>query len=187
MSLNEWKGVSVLVTGAGKGIGAEICAALSNLGASVIALSRSVQDLEQLLEMKHAVRIIQCDLSNPLDISRARDNGELNGIDCLVNNAGIAPLEPFLDVSLEKFQATIDTNVTGVMVLSQIVARDMIKRQYHGRIVNVSSVASKSCIKDHTSYCVSKAALDMLTKMMAFELGKYQIRVNSVNPTVHAF
>ncbi len=180
----EFEGVRVLVTGAGKGIGKEICTALCKSGARVIALSRSQEDLDTLLKENIAQRVIQCNLSSSQDIRRVESLGLLKDIDCVVNNAAIAPLEPFLDVTLDKFEATFNTNVRGVLLLSQIVAKDMIQRMYPGRIVNVSSVASKSCIKDHTSYCVSKAALDMLTKMMAFELGEYQIRVNSINPTV---
>ncbi len=173
-----------MVTGAGKGIGKEIATALADAGAQVIALGRSQGDLEELVRSGVAKEMVRCDIGDCRDIERVELLGGFRDIDGLVNNAGIAPLEPFLEVTMDKFKDTMNTNVAGVLKVSQIVAKDMIRRKVKGSIVNISSVASKSCIADHTSYCVSKAALDMLTKMMAFELGKYQIRVNSVNPTV---
>ena len=70
------------------------------------------------------------------------------------------------------------------MVLSQVIARNMIERGQGGAIVNLSSQASFRALWDHTSYCTSKGALDQLTRMMALELGQHNIRVNAVNPTV---
>eukprot|EP00058_Branchiostoma_floridae_P010074 XP_002595562.1 hypothetical protein BRAFLDRAFT_200739 [Branchiostoma floridae] len=68
--------------------------------------------------------------------------------------------------------------------LSQIVAKGMVERGSGGSIVNVSSLASKCALKEHTSYCTSKGALDIMSKVMALELGPHKIRVNTVNPTV---
>eukprot|EP01118_Nematostelium_gracile_P018122 TRINITY_DN7943_c0_g1_i2.p1 TRINITY_DN7943_c0_g1~~TRINITY_DN7943_c0_g1_i2.p1 ORF type:complete len:142 (-),score=40.85 TRINITY_DN7943_c0_g1_i2:77-502(-) len=76
------------------------------------------------------------------------------------------------------------TNVTSILAVSQIVAKNMIQRKVPGAIVNVSSQASQIAIQDHTSYCTSKGAVDQLTRMMALELGPHSIRVNAVNPTV---
>eukprot|EP01117_Protostelium_nocturnum_P008102 TRINITY_DN2886_c0_g1_i3.p1 TRINITY_DN2886_c0_g1~~TRINITY_DN2886_c0_g1_i3.p1 ORF type:complete len:197 (-),score=42.14 TRINITY_DN2886_c0_g1_i3:60-650(-) len=109
---------------------------------------------------------------------------KLGAIDLLVNNAAIALLEPFLETSVENFDKTFNVNVRQILVVSQIVAKGMIERGKGGAIVNVSSQASMVALKDHTSYCVSKGALDQLTRSMALELGPYNIRVNSVNPTV---
>eukprot|EP00475_Leptophrys_vorax_P039546 TRINITY_DN715_c0_g2_i1.p2 TRINITY_DN715_c0_g2~~TRINITY_DN715_c0_g2_i1.p2 ORF type:complete len:245 (-),score=70.25 TRINITY_DN715_c0_g2_i1:1003-1737(-) len=178
----SFEGKRVLVTGAGKGIGKEICAALKAAKAIVIALSRTEDDLKELQEQQLCHQAVQCDLANASEIPKAME--QIGDVDCLVNNAGIAPLESFLDVSEAAFDRTINVNLKAVLVLSQLVAKNMISRKVSGTIVNVSSVASKSCLKDHTSYCVSKAGLDMLTKMMSFELGQYGIRVNSINPTV---
>jgi L-xylulose reductase len=178
----SFEGKRVLVTGAGKGIGKEICGALMAAKATVIALSRTSDDLKELQDQHLCHEAVQCDLANTSEIPKAME--QIGDVDCLVNNAGIAPLEPFLEVSEAAFDRTMSVNVKAVMVLSQLVAKNMIARKVPGTIVNVSSVASKSVLKDHTSYCVSKAALDMLTKMMCFELGQYGIRVNSINPTV---
>jgi len=101
-----------------------------------------------------------------------------------VNNAGVTALKPFLDMSLTDFDRVMNVNCRSVFIVSQLVARAMVKHNRPGAIVNVSSVASTRAFKDHTSYCTSKGALDQLTRMMALELGPHHIKVNSVNPTV---
>jgi NAD(P)-dependent dehydrogenase (short-subunit alcohol dehydrogenase family) len=75
-------------------------------------------------------------------------------------------------------------NVRAAMIITQVVAKGMIARGKGGAVVNVSSQASMVALADHTAYCASKGALDQLTRMMALELGKHQIRVNAVAPTV---
>jgi NAD(P)-dependent dehydrogenase (short-subunit alcohol dehydrogenase family) len=105
-------------------------------------------------------------------------------VDLLINNAGVAFCESFLETSIEHWDTTMNVNVRAAFVAGQLVAKDMISRGVKGAIVNVSSQASMVALNEHTSYCVSKGALDQLTRMMALELGKHGIRVNSVNPTV---
>ncbi|KAG9473586.1 hypothetical protein GDO78_004075, partial [Eleutherodactylus coqui] len=105
-------------------------------------------------------------------------------VDLLVNNAGVALLQPFLDVTQEAFDRSFDVNVRAAVLVSQIVARQMMKRGVGGAIVNVSSQASQVALQDHAVYCSTKGALDTLTKVMALELGPKKIRVNCVNPTV---
>jgi len=105
-------------------------------------------------------------------------------VDLLVNNAGIARLQPFLETTVQAFDETLAVNVRAAFIIGQVVAKNMIKRGKGGSIVNISSQASLVALQDHTSYCTSKGALDQLTRMMALELGPHKIRVNSVNPTV---
>ncbi|KAG9473585.1 hypothetical protein GDO78_004075, partial [Eleutherodactylus coqui] len=105
-------------------------------------------------------------------------------VDLLVNNAGVALLQPFLDVTQEAFDRSFDVNVRAAVLVSQIVARQMMRRGVGGAIVNVSSQASQVALQDHAVYCSTKGALDTLTKVMALELGPKKIRVNCVNPTV---
>ncbi|XP_038590904.1 L-xylulose reductase isoform X1 [Micropterus salmoides] len=109
---------------------------------------------------------------------------EVGPIDLLVNNAACANLQPFLEVTADQFDQSFNVNVKAVLHVSQIVARGMKARGSGGSIVNVSSQASQCALRDHAVYCATKGALDMLTKVMALELGPHQIRVNSVNPTV---
>lgn len=177
----DFGGKRVLVTGAGKGIGRNIVRSLKESNAQVIALSRTVADLESLAAEVEC-ETIAVDL---VDVAATQTAVEALGpIDLLVNNAGVAILEPFLETSVEAFDKTMAVNVRAVLVVSQIVARGMIERGNGGAIVNVSSQSSMRAVQDHTTYCTSKGALDQLTRMMALELGPHNIRVNSVNPTV---
>ena len=177
----EFSGRRVLVTGAGKGIGRAIVKMLCERGAEVTALTRTGADLDSL-KAETGCRAIVCDLADP-DATREAA-AAAQPVDALVNNAGIAELEPFLDTSVDTFDKVMAINARAPMILAQETARDMIRRGCKGAIVNVSSVAAEFGIPDHTAYCASKAALDAMTKVMAVELGPHGIRVNSVNPTV---
>ena len=176
-----FSGRRALVTGAGKGIGRDTARMLAAAGAHVVALSRDPADLADL----HAAigcETIAADLAD-LPGSLAAIRAALP-IDLLVNNAGIAALEPFLTTSPETFARVMAVNTTAPMFVSQLVAADMVARKHPGAIVNVSSNAAVLGVIDHAAYCASKAALDALTRVAAVELGPHGIRVNSVNPTV---
>uniref|UniRef100_A0A8C4J0G2 Dicarbonyl and L-xylulose reductase n=1 Tax=Dromaius novaehollandiae TaxID=8790 RepID=A0A8C4J0G2_DRONO len=110
--------------------------------------------------------------------------GPAGPFELLVNNAAVALLQPFLEVTREALDRSLDVNLRAVLHVSQIVARQMIAQGVPGAIVNVSSQASQRALRDHAVYCCTKSALDMLSKVMAMELGPHKIRVNTVNPTV---
>src|SRR3984957_12222046 len=171
----------VLVTGAGKGIGRETAAMLHRFNAQMVALSRTEKDLQSLQD-EIGCETIVAELGDPDSASRAAE--QAGKIDLLVNNAAIAILEPFLQTTVEAWDKTMAVNLRAVMIVSQVVAKQMIERGVAGSIVNVSSMASFQAVRDHAAYCASKAGLDQLTAVMAGELGEYGIRVNSVNPTV---
>jgi L-xylulose reductase len=171
----------VLVTGAGKGIGREIATMLHRSNACVVALSRTEKDLRSLQEETGCETIV-AELGDPVAARRAAE--QAGDIDLLVNNAAIAILEPFLKTTVEAWDKTMAVNIRAVMIVSQVIAEKMIARGVAGSIVNVSSMASFQALHDHAAYCASKAGLDQLTAVMAVELGKHGIRVNSVNPTV---
>lgn len=177
----DFSGRRALVTGAGKGIGRDIVLALVGYGAQVVALSRNADDLASL-KAETGCETIVADLGDAgAAVRGAEEAGE---IDLLINNAGIARLQPFLEATADAFDDLMAVNVRAVMLVSQVVARRLIARGAPGSIVNISSVASVRALPEHATYCASKGALDMLTKVMALELGPHHIRVNSVNPTV---
>ncbi|XP_073444232.1 L-xylulose reductase [Dendrobates tinctorius] len=178
----SFTGHRALVTGAGKGIGRATVKALSAAGAEVIALSRSLADLESLASECPGVETMCVDLGDWSATEAALSN--LRAVDLLVNNAGVALLQPFLEATPEAIDRSFDVNVRAAILVSQIVACQMIKRGMGGAIVNVSSQASQVALQNHSVYCATKGALDMLTKVMALELGPKKIRVNCVNPTV---
>ncbi|MDB5046610.1 MAG: Short-chain dehydrogenase [Deinococcus sp.] len=176
-----FSGQRALVTGAGIGIGRESAALLARSGAAVVAVSRSAEDLFSL-SRETGCEGVAADLGT---VEGARRAAEAAGpVDLLVNNAGIALLEPFLDATPEAFDQTMNVNVRAALIVAQVVARGMIERGKPGAIVNVSSQSSSVGLPLHAAYCASKGALDQLTRVMAIELGPHGIRVNAVNPTV---
>ncbi|XP_053607277.1 D-erythrulose reductase-like [Plodia interpunctella] len=177
-----FKGKRILVTGGCRGIGYGIAVELWRQGASVVALSSIKENLLKLKSQYPTIEVVCVDL---LDWDRTREAVESLGVfDGLVNNAGVALNQPFLECTKEYFDETIAVNVRAVVNVSQIVAKKMIQNGIKGSIVNISSQASKAALKDHVSYCGSKAAVDGITRVMALELGPYGIRSNTVNPTV---
>ncbi|XP_010616968.1 L-xylulose reductase [Fukomys damarensis] len=165
-------GRCALVTGAGKG----------GSGARVVAVSRTQADLDSLVGECPGVEAVCLDLHDWEATERALSR--VGPVDLLVNNAAVALLQPFLEVTKEACDMSFDVNLRAVIQVSQIVARGMIARGVPGAIVNVSSQSSQRALANHSVYCSTKGALDMLTKVMALELGPHKIRVNAVNPTV---
>ncbi|EZA57458.1 L-xylulose reductase, partial [Ooceraea biroi] len=164
------------------GIGMDLALRLSKSNAQVFALSKTKEHLDKLVKADPKIRAICVDLRD-WDATRKAVESVLP-IDLLVNNAGLSILAPFLDVTPESFDLVFDVNVKAVLNVSQVVAKGMIERKSGGSIVNISSQAGQAAFKDHAVYCASKAALDMLSKTMAMELGPHNIRVNTVGPTV---
>ncbi|WP_268800383.1 SDR family oxidoreductase [Pseudomonas huanghezhanensis] len=176
MAVHDFSGKRVLVTGAGKGIGRETAQLLTRFGAEVIALGRTAADLA------YSAHPLVVDLAD-VEVTRAAVESILP-IDLLVNCAGIVELESVLETRMDTFDRTLAINTRAPLLVSQIVARDWVRRGASGAVVNVSSLAAKVATRDHVTYCASKAALDAITQVMALELGPHGIRVNSVNPIV---
>ncbi|BES98357.1 L-xylulose reductase [Nesidiocoris tenuis] len=177
----SFAGKRVLVTGAGQGIGRELAKKLVSCGATVTALSKTENYLKTLKDECPPIKIVAADVGSSEIRAILRQHGPF---DCLVNNAALAILEPVLETKEESFDLLFNVNVKGVFVVSQEVARMMVDNKIQGSIVNISSQASKCALRDHLAYCASKSAVDMMSKVMALELGAHGIRVNCVNPTV---
>lgn len=176
-----FNGRRVMVTGAASGIGKEISQHLSQKGAHIIALDMNEEALKTLQKEIGGEYVVV----NLLDGEATQKAiAKLGRIDSLVNNAGVSRLDPFLDVKMKDFDFVMNVNCRAVFIVGQAVAKKMVAQGTGGTIVNMSSQASERCLIDHTAYCTSKAAVNMLTKQMAFELGKHNIRVNAVGPTV---
>ncbi len=174
-------GKTVLITGAGKGIGRETARMLASRGAHIVALSRTQADLESLEDEIGSTSIV-ADLEDA-EAARAAAKTALPA-DYLVNCAGINILQPFLDVTVEAFDKIQAVNVRAAMILAQEYARVRIAAGGGGAIVNVSSISSFVGFDEHASYCASKGAMDAMSRVMANELGPHCIRVNCINPIV---
>jgi len=180
MDIN-FQGKRALITGGGRGIGREIALLMHGLGAKVVVIDRINEDMESL-KKEIICETIHAELADPVVAKKAAEKAL--PIDLLVNCAGIVILEPFLDTTVENFDDTIQVNVRAMMIVSQVVARNMIERNKGGAIVNISSVANVVAFQEHTTYCISKAGVDQLTRCMALELGPYNIRTNAIAPVV---
>jgi len=179
--MNTFEGKRALVTGGGKGIGKDIAIRLRQLGAGVTVITRTASDLEALAK-EHGIAGICADLSNSEETRNAAERA--GAMDYLVNNAGISIPESFLETDYDHFEKTLRVNLGAALIVSQVVAKDLICRRAAGAIVNISSQASMVGLSHHAAYCASKGGLDQLTRVMALELGLHGIRANCVNPTV---
>ncbi|WP_028548147.1 SDR family NAD(P)-dependent oxidoreductase [Paenibacillus sp. UNC451MF] len=186
------KGKVALVTGGSRGIGEAIAIRLAEEGALVAVNYTSDRSRELAEKVKEQIEalgskaiVVQADVGSKAQVEAMFKQVEeqLGDVEILVNNAGIAPFEPFMKVSEETWDRTFSTNVKSIFMCSQLAAKKMIEKRY-GKIVNVLSTASlvvTSPVIPH--YQSSKAAANMLTKGMAIELGKYNINVNAVGPS----
>lgn len=176
------------VTGAARGLGRAISLALAHSGADVALGLRRVEtggELAKEIEaMGRRALPLQMDMTRLDQISRAIDDTVANfgRLDILVNNAGLAPENLAENVREDDFDLTLAVNLKGTFFASQAAGRVMI-RQNRGCIINMSSQAGFVALPTESIYCMTKAAIAHLTKCLAIEWGKYNIRVNAVAPT----
>jgi L-xylulose reductase len=177
----DFTGRGVLVTGASGGIGAATVRRLVSQGATVYAGGRNVEQLTKLCGETGAAPV-PFDLTSDHEIHAAVSGLDLWGV---VNCGGFGgEIATPQDTDIAVFDKVISINARGSLLVIKHVAPGMIARGVGGSIVNVSSQASLVALSGHISYGSSKAALDNITRVAALELGKHNIRVNSVNPTV---
>jgi L-xylulose reductase len=177
----DFSGRAVLVTGASGGIGAATVRRLISQGARVYAGGRNAAELNKLAEETGA-QPLPFDLTSEDEIRSAVSDLDLWGV---VNCGGFGgEIATPQDTDIAVFDKVISINARGSLLVIKHVTPGLIERGRGGSIVNVSSQASLVALAGHISYGSSKAALDNITRVSALELGKYNIRVNSVNPTV---
>jgi len=181
-------GKRALVTGSSKGIGAGIAVALAREGADVaVNYHRDAPGAEavaaEIRALGRKAAVIGANVGQVVECQRlVRESADaLGGLDILVNNAGITLWEEFFDTDEAHWDATIDTNLKSMFFCTQAAAR-LMREQGWGRVVNMSSGASKSAFKRATPYNASKGGINMLTVGLALELGPYGITVNAVGP-----
>ena len=179
--MNDFNGRTILVTGAAGGIGGETVRQLVAAGADVIASGRNEQGLADIVAETGA-RALAFDLQSEDSIRAALEGLDLYGV---VNCGGFGgEIATPMDTDIAVFDKVISINARGSLLVTKYASQSMVRLGKGGAIVNVSSQASLVALEGHISYGSSKAALDNITRVSALELGKYNIRVNSVNPTV---
>jgi dehydrogenase/reductase SDR family protein 4 len=185
------KGKAALITGGSRGIGRAIALAFAEAGASLVVSSRNKRppELEKVAEEIQAkggkALAIPAHVGKKEDVQNVvqKTLKEYGRIDVLVNNAGANPvLSTLVDLEEEAFEKVLEVNLKGAFLMSKAVAKEMIK-QRGGRIINISSVSGLRARADGTgAYCISKAAMNMMTQVMARELAQYNILVNAIAP-----
>ena len=177
-------GKVALVTGASRGLGAGIAAALKEAGATVVGTSRKQGSAEQVAERLDSVPVAM-DVSDIASVRAGVDRvaSELGRLDVLVNNAGLNIPQGVFDVDEASWDAVLDTNLKGTFFAAQAAARHMAGRGEGGRIINVASQAGVVGIEERSAYGASKGGTVLLTKVLAIELAEHGVTVNAVAPT----
>lgn len=179
------EGKTAIVTGSTKGIGLAIARAYVREGARVVINSRSAPDCAAVARaLGGAATSIPADLARSDEVRRLAREGQqaLGGVvDILVNNAGQPRVAPSEELGEAEYRYTLDLNLNGYFVLSQEIARGMLARR-SGAIINISSMNGSVPFPQRLAYCVSKAGLNMMTKVMAIEWAARGVRVNAIAP-----
>ena len=179
---------AILVTGASSGIGRACALALGSEGAQVVAAGRRV---ERLAEVARAIRDsggacepVTGDVRDRTTCQSWVDAAKrrFGGLDGLVNAAGVIGSGGTLDTAPEEWDRVMDSNLRSVFLMTQAASAALIERK--GCVVNLSSVAGPRPYANLLAYCVSKAAVDQLTRCAALDLAPHGVRVNAVNPGV---
>jgi NAD(P)-dependent dehydrogenase (short-subunit alcohol dehydrogenase family) len=181
-------GKVVLITGASRGIGRACALGCAGSGADMIVGVRNPEDGEALKAEieRHGRRAlaVQMDLKDLNSVRSAIEAGHraFGRIDVLVNNVGVGPENLAENVTEADFDYTVNINLKGTFFTTQAVAK-LMKEQKSGRIINMSSQAGSVVLKGEPIYCMTKAAINHLTRCLAVEWAPYGINVNSVAPT----
>jgi 3-oxoacyl-[acyl-carrier protein] reductase len=191
---SRWDGVDPLagqvavITGAGRGIGAAIAGALSELGATAVLCGRTRSALEStaqaIAQAGGNAEVMACDVTSLQSVEAAakRVEGSLGRVDILVNNAGIGGFGgPLHELAPEAWDAIINTNIRGVYYAVRAFAPMMIRAR-SGHIINISSLAGKNALPNGAAYAASKWGLNGLSYSLAEELRGHNIRVAVVCP-----
>jgi 2-deoxy-D-gluconate 3-dehydrogenase len=181
-------GKVAVITGGAMGIGKGITKILAEAGANVMVADVNMEVANETVEEIRATgskaAAVRADVTVVADASKLVEATvkEFGGLDILVNNAGYMQIVPFLDVTEELYDRTLDINLKGMFFYSQTAAREMIRQGKGGRIINIASLAAYLPTHPLTHYSASKGGVVSLTKAMARELVSHGILVNAVAP-----
>lgn len=177
----EFNGQVALVTGAGRGLGRGCAEALAESGAHVIAVARSEKDLADVAAHSSGrIKTWSEDVTSDAFVERI---ASIDGLSILVNNAGGNRPQPFTEVDVDSLDFVLNLNVRAAFRVAQAAAKSMLATARGGSIINMSSQMGHVGSPNRSVYCMTKHAIEGLTKAMAVELAPSSIRVNTVAPT----
>ena len=179
----------VIVTGSSRGIGAGIALRYAQAGADLVVHAHTnraggLRVVEQVRGLGKRAVLVEADLTDPQAVENLIKTAvsSFGRLDVLVNNAGIYPVQPFLALSLQDWQSTLDANLTSSFLCSRAAAEQMISQGTGGVITNLSSIEAQNPTPLHAHYCAAKAGVEQFSRTIAGELGRHNIRVNVVAP-----
>lgn len=187
--LLDFSDKTVLITGAGSGVGRGIALRFGEAGANVFvhyhsSVEAAVSAVDEITGGGAQAAAIAGDLTQEADVASVFEAvvKEFGGLDVLVNNSGIYPLASVLEMTPEEWDQVMSINLRSAHLCTQAAARYWVDEGRAGAIVNISSIEGENPAPNHSHYNASKGGLEMYTRSTAFELGRYGIRVNSVAP-----
>ena len=182
------EGRVAIVTGSRRGMGRAIALRFAEAGADVavsdyVAGSELDGVVEEVRKLGRRSFATQVDVTSKTAVNNwvQKVEAEFGGIDILANVAGILRVSKLVDLSEEDWDKVLDTNLKGTYLTCQAVAKGMMKRK-KGCIINIASTDAFNASPSQTAYNCSKAGVRMLTNILAYELGRYNIRVNAIAP-----
>lgn len=187
-TLFSLKGKVVLVTGASSGLGAHFAQVVSGAGAKVVIAARRVERLQALAEQLRAqggeVIAVALDVTSRASVEAAFDLAQqkFGVVDVVINNAGVGGAVKALEVTEQDWSTMISTNLDGVWRVAQCAAQRMAKEGKGGSIINIASILGERVGTGLSHYCAAKAGVLQLTKALALEFARYEIRVNAIAP-----
>ena len=184
-------GKVAIITGGKRGIGRAIALAFAEAGADIVVCSRIVEDGElgavadEIQQLGRHSLAVQTDITRKTDVDNLvhRAVAEFGGIDILVNNAAMNIMVPLLELREDGWDRIINTDLKGYYLCCQAVAKTMVDRK-RGNIINMASTAAMKARQKMGAYCIAKAGVVMLTRVLALELANYNIRVNAIAPSI---
>jgi len=186
----ELKNKVAIITGARRGMGKSHAIKLAKAGAKVVVADISLEDCQKVVdEIKKSggeAMAVKCDVTKKAEVDEMVQMAvkKWGKVDILVNNAGICQFKPFLELTEEEWDRTIDINLKGYFLCAQAAAKEMIK-QKSGVIINIASVAMGQQgigFPNIAHYCASKGGIVGMTEALAVELAPYNIRANAISP-----
>ena len=181
----DLSGKVALITGASSGLGKHFAKTLSSNGAITILAARRVEEMEKLQsELENDSFIINLDVTSKESVNSLKDEIEntIGRLDIVINNAGISDPVRFKDISEDSWLSILETNLNGAFRIAKMATDIMLKNKDGGNIINIASILAERVGLNLDSYASAKAALVQLTKSMALELARSNIRVNALAP-----